>query len=241
MPKARRKTTTSPVPTPCCPCTTCGAQTCKEEHGCAYLKNGATGEHDRVCYACAVKAWQCPVQFVFEHGLPAWVEPHMRRREVLERLQSWFRNGERCTVNFVNRATTETVEWQYRWQQWERTRPPRKPYSYRGYCGAGTVVIIVDALGIETPESVEWLTYHELAHHEQQTAAHMSDAAWNHENKNEGRSGYEWEDDAGHEADSEERHVNRVATAYMGGKEYARPWWRPRVNAVLAGQPLPDA
>lgn len=69
----------------------------------------------------------------------------------------------------------------------------------------------------------------------------MFDDAMDEENRTEGRKGYEWKDDAGHEADSEERLVNRIATAHMGGKEYARPWWRPRVNAKLAGETvLPD-
>jgi hypothetical protein len=99
-------------------------------------------------------------------------------------------------------------------------------------------VILVDET--ENPDSIEWITYHELAHLSC-SRARMIDEAMDAENKVEGRTGYEWKDDAGHEADSEERLVNRVATAWMGGKEYARPWWRPRVAAHLAGEAvLPD-
>jgi hypothetical protein len=232
----------APVATPkaCCPCAVCGKNRCPEGVGTEYLRNGATGEFDKVCPDCHLRTWQSPIKFHFDHGLPAWVEQRMRTTEVLGRLNSWFRDGPKCQVYFVNRRETDTVKWQYQWAEWERERVPRKPFSYRGWCGGSQIIIIVDSHGIETPDSIEWITYHELGHHEQQTHAHMSDSAWNVENRNEGRTGYEWEDDAGHEADSEERHVNRVATAYMKGKEYARAWWRPRVNAFLAGKAPKD-
>lgn len=222
------------------PCTECGADL--EVAGYNYVNDlSKPGTSTKVCDACDLRIWQTPIKFHFDYGLPKWVEAHMRSKRVLDRLQSWFRDaGPRCQVYFVCRANTDTVRWQYEWSEWERHKAARKPFSFRGWCGGGQIVIIVDAFGIETPESVEWLVYHELGHHEQQTRAYMSDGAWNHENRNEGRTSYEWEDDKGHEADSEERHVNRVATAYMGGKEYARPWWRPRVNAYLAGERDPS-
>lgn len=205
-----------------------------------WAKNGATKDcYDCLCNACMLAVWPSPVTFVFDWGLPAWVEPRMRSMPVLERLQKWFRTGPRCVVHFVNRKETESLAWQYRWNEWDHASVPRNPWSYRGYCIGERIVVIVDSLGVETPDSIEWITYHELAHLEQSQRANMSNEAWRLENKNEGRTGYDWESDAGHEADSEERHVNRVATAFMGGKEYARPWWRPRVLAAQAGEPIP--
>jgi hypothetical protein len=223
----------------CCPCKRCGENTCGENQGSDLVRNGATGGYERLCRACYVQLWPSEVKFHFAYGLPSWVEERMRTYEVLQRLTRWFRLGPQCQVYFVHRKDTDTLAWQYLWNQWDHDKRPRGLYSYRGWCGGGKIVIIVDSEGIETGDSIEWLTYHELGHHEQQGLARMSDHAWYAENKNEGREGYDWESDAGHEADSEERHVNRVATAFMGGKEYARAWWRPRVQAAQGGLPIP--
>lgn len=193
---------------------------------------------DHICKQCWLDVWDVAVRFVFEYGIPRFVEERMRTPQVLKRLRQWFgwgsygkRMGPACVVYFVPRAKTERLEWQVEWHRGE-------PWSYRGYCAHHYIVVIVDDEWVETADSVEWLTYHELGHFEQQRNARMSDNAWEEENKTEGRTTYEWKDDAAHEADSEERHVNRVATAFMGGKEYARPWWRARVNALKAGEPV---
>jgi hypothetical protein len=119
----------------------------------------------------------------------------------------------------------------------QHTNRPPEPYSYRGWCGTQEIVLLYDET--ETLDSIEWVCLHELAHHACNQAA-MFDDAMSQENKNDKRMHYEWKDDAGHEADSEERLVNRIATAFMLGREYARPWWRPRVIAHLAGLPMPD-
>lgn len=221
----------------CCQCIKCGVQTCKEEHGSLHAHNAATDVHDRLCEKCGVKVWESPIQFIFAHGIPKHIRNHMQSARVLKRLNQWFHNCAPAVVYFQHRKKSETLEWQHAWEGYGK---PRKPYSFRGWCGNSRILVLVDSDGIETPESIEWITYHELGHLEQQRTSRMSDAAWSEENKNEGRTTYEWEADAGHEADSEERHVNRVATAFMGGKEYARPWWRARVNAFLVGAPLPD-
>jgi hypothetical protein len=194
----------------------------------------------RLCDECYVHVWNCPIKFVFEWGLPEWVEPHMKSLRVLEQIRQWFRQAPPCIVHFVPRELTESINWNYHWEPSNNEYPQRDKFSYRGFCRWSQIVVIVDSHGIETPESIEWITYHELGHHECQKISHMADTAWDKENKNEGRVGYEWKDDKGHEADSEERHVNRMATAFMGGKEYARPWWRKRVNAFLEGKPIEE-
>ena len=191
----------------------------------------------RVCDACFVWRWPCPIRFVFYAGVPTAVRDHLESVKILRRLQSWFRESETMLVHIFHRREAETLDWQYKWDR--HRGGPIEPYSYRGFCTGLKIVILWDET--ETLESIEWITYHELGHHACNSQVRMFDDAMSVENRNEGRDRYEWKDDAGHEADSEERLVNRIATAHMGGKEYARPWWRPRVKALLAGEKeLPD-
>lgn len=221
-------------------CARCATDISQDGVGRGFLYNGATAVWDRVCHPCELAEWSCAIKFHFAWGIPQPIREHLQSHRVLTNLKNWFYHGPPCQVHFVNRRETETLDWQWKWNDHDRPNPPRPPYSYRGWCGGSKIVVIVDADGIETPESIEWITYHELGHHECQQTARMADAAWYRENANEGRKGYEWLDDAGHEADSEERHVNRLATAFMDGRQYDRLWWRKRVNAFLAGEPLPD-
>jgi hypothetical protein len=218
-------------------CVRCGVESTEKD--CKWLKKN--NEYRKACAKCQLEVWDVPIYFIFHWGIPDWVEPHMKSTRVFDNLRQWFRSGPPCYVHFFLRSEVDTLGWQYRWNIWDHENLPRGPYSYRGWCGDRRIIIIVDDNGIETPESIEWITYHELGHHECQSRAFMADAAFSAENKNDGRTTYAWQDDEGHEADSEERHVNRLATAFMGGREYARPWWRKRVNAFLAGETsLPD-
>lgn len=192
-------------------------------------------EGEWVCASCYVRAWPSKVHLVFHFGLPEWVERTFRTVEWLDRLKNGFPNTY-GVVQFFPRRVAETVAWQQQWEQHRGRGLPIEPYSYRGWCrwSTGEILILVDE--IETPDSLQWIVLHELGHLSVGNA-HFVNHAMDRENRNEGREHYEWKDDAGHEADSEERLVNRVATAYMGGREYARPWWRERVNAKLAGVP----
>ncbi len=194
---------------------------------------------EKVCSACYLSIWDSPVRLVIHHGTPAFAQ-ELLNREILRRTSHWFQNVADIPVHIFHRRETETLRWHWTWcGGMEPDKEPRPAYSFRGWCGYSGIVLIADET--ETCESLEWLLYHELGHAEQQRQSRMSDQAWGIENRTEGRNGYEWQDDAGHEADSEERHVNRVATAYMRGREMARPWWRPRVTAKLRGdRVLPD-
>lgn len=212
------------------------------DSGWLHVTDPIDGSYAYLCSGCAIREWPCPIRFVFHFGVPEWARSRLATVETLKNLNSWF--GEHSTapvedfvVHFFHRREAETLSWLHKWDP-QRSRKPVEPYSYRGWCDYRRIVVLVDET--ETPDSIAWITYHELAHLAC-SRSRMIDQAMDQENKNEGRTGYEWKDDAGHEADSEERLVNRVATAWMGGKEYARPWWRPRVAALLSGATqLPD-
>jgi hypothetical protein len=213
-----------------CLCTRCGTRVDHDAR--QYLYSNLTSSGVYVCPDCYVRVWPTPVKLVFDQDCPEWVEPVFRTVEWVHRLREGFSSA-RGVVHFFNRRTAERTDWQALWDQ---RHHPVEPYSYRGWCAGWKheIVILVDE--VETPESVQWIVLHELGHLAC-TQAPFIDKAMDRENANDGRTHYEWKDDRGHEADSEERLVNRVATAYMGGKEYARPWWRARVTAKLAGLP----
>ena len=219
-------------------CADCGAPE-RERHSFEHVSNPWDWRDSlHVCRACYVKRWPCAIRFVFHFGIPAELREHLETVEMLRKLQRWFGDSRPFLVHVFSRREAETLTWQYQWDR-HRSGKPCEPYSFRGFCRGEHIVILFDET--ETLESIEWILYHELGHHACHSQVRMFDEAMDAENRNDGRNGYEWKDDAGHEADSEERLVNRIATAYMGGKEYARPWWRPRVKAHLAGeQKLPD-
>jgi hypothetical protein len=155
---------------------------------------------------------------------------------MLRKFQRWFRSSRRFYVHVFHRLESDNVDWMSRWSTHTKPAPP---YSYRGWCSYDYTVLLWD--DTETSQSIEWILYHELGHYVCSQVAYMFDTAMDLENQLEGRGPYEWKDDTMHEADSEERLVNRVATALMGGQERARPWWRPRVTAKQRGYlVLPD-
>ena len=225
-------------------CEHCGAVRPWEEVLYVTSSFGLTGRY--LCRAtCAIALWPCPIRIVLHEEIPPRIAERLRSVHVLERLIAWFgvyskQRVADFAVHVFHRRDSETVPWMQLWDR-HAGQKPVEPYSYRGWCDTAfsRIVLLVDE-HTETPDSAEWLLYHELAHLACSNAR-MIDHAMEAENKTEGRTTYEWKDDAGHEADSEERLVNRVATAYMGGREYARPWWRPRVVALGRGDEiLPD-
>lgn len=218
-------------------CTGCGAARPDDDTYYETIYNEATKTYDGMCDACIVRRWPCSVGFVFHYGVADEFRDRLQSVRVFKNLRSAFRHYQDAVVHVFNRRETETVVWK---QKWDRDAKGRDDYSYRGWCSGHEIILICDET--ETPESLEWILYHELGHWVCNNTKFFDDAM-QRENTNEARTRYEWQDDVGHEEDSEERLVNRIATAYMGGKEYARPWWRPRVFAWRDGVPrneLPD-
>jgi hypothetical protein len=194
-------------------------------------------EHQRWCGPCAVKQWECPIRFVFHLGVPDVVRERFTSIEMLKRLIRWNVPHKDLSIHVFDRRESETIPWMSSWGK--RGNRPEEPYSYRGWCSGSEILLLFDET--ETTDSIEWILYHEIGH-AVCGRARMFDDAMARENDIEGRTHYEWKDDIGHEADSEERLVNRMANAYMEGKERARPWWRPRVVAKQRGYTvLPDA
>lgn len=220
-------------------CAVCGSVDRDGDH--FYVQNYTrTGDQtDRLCVPCAVQRWPVTVDVTLHWGVPDAIRDRLRSYRVLKRLQEWFRLGRPFPVYVYPRREAERLQWQHDLEATGGRSDglPIEPYGYRGWCSYREIILLWDET--ETPDSMEWLLYHELGHHATSSAS-MIDKAMAEENRVEGRTTYDWKDDAAHEADSEERLVNRVATAFMGGREYARPWWRPRVRALLAGEPMPD-
>lgn len=211
------------------PCELCGSAPGTEYTG----TPTGSGAGLYACQFCFVKAWPANVHLIFHYGCPDWVAPIFQTPKWIQDIRHWF-PVQKGVVHFFSRRVAETLLWM---QQWDAGHGvfPDSPYSYRGWCRAwaGEIVILVDET--ETINSVQWLVLHELGHLACNNAK-LLDTAMDKANEQAGRTVYEWKDDVGHEADSEEQLVNKVATAHMGGKEYARPWWRPRVNRLLAGE-----
>jgi hypothetical protein len=236
--RAKRRPAAEPAANPPEPwkrCSGCG----KESDECLYEANPLRPEAGgaRLCPACAVERWPCPVYFVFHAAVPDEVRRALRSWDELQRLRRWFGGTRPFPIHVYHRREAETLAFQLLYDTAHHgSGRPVEPYSYRGWCSYREIVLLWDET--ETVDSIRWLALHECAHHAC-SASKMIDAAMEAENANEGRTTYEWKDDVGHEADSEERLVNRVATAHMGGREYARPWWRPRVKAYLEGRPMP--
>lgn len=218
------------------PCVRCGAE-CGEDYD--WIRGPLHESSRRHCQACAIALWDCSVFFVFHLDVPDAVRARLQSFDMLRRLQRWFRDTKPFAVHVFHRRETETVEWLALWDSYRNGGRPTEPYSYRAWCSGLEIILLYDET--ETLDSLEWVCLHELGHHAC-NQSRMFDEAMSKENVNEGRTSYEWKDDAGHEADSEERLVNRIATSHMGGQERARPWWRPRVTAFKRGDAvLPDA
>jgi hypothetical protein len=195
--------------------------------------------NDILCGECSVLLWPCQIDVRFHFGVPQWAVDAIKNPTVFKTIHNGFKKWNcKCTIHYFHRREAETPFWQRQWDE-HRGIYGTEPYSYRGWCRGwnGEIIVLVDET--ETPESLQWITYHELGH---LACANLTfvDNAWEKENKLEGRDTYNWKDDAAHEADSEEQFCNRIATAYCDGKLMGRFWWRPRVDAFLKGDPMPD-
>jgi hypothetical protein len=198
---------------------------------------GLYQKSDTICNDCLHLVWPSQIDVKFHYGVPQWAIDAIQNKETYRIIDQGFnRWNSHCTIHYFHRRETETISWQRQWKDYGDIFG-EEPYSYRGWCSGNIIIVLVDET--ETPDSIRWITFHELVH----LSCHdvpFVDNAWNKENKLEGRDTYEWKDDAGHEADSEEQFCNRVATAYCDGKLMGRFWWRPRVEAFLKGEPMPD-
>lgn len=197
-------------------------------------------KNDILCEDCSALLWPCHIDVRFHYGVPQWAIDAIKNPEVFQIINDGFSKwSKKCTIHYFHRREAETPEWRRQWEEHGRGIYGPERYSYRGWCQgwSGVIVVLVDET--ETPDSIRWITFHELTHFACANVAFI-DKAWGRENKLEGRTDYNWKDDAAHEADSEEQFCNRVATAYCDGKLMGRFWWRPRVEAFLKGESIPD-
>lgn len=106
--------------------------------------------------------------------------------------------------------------------------PLGKKYPYRAVAqqqGDGTTNIRVYVDETETPDSIKWLTLHELAH----VLVTAQPALAERLRAQPRPPGYPHDDDA-HEAVLEERLANAFADKYAPMKGLDRRWWRKRVE-----------
>lgn len=217
-------------------CERCGSENSGEPLNWTPKPHPVQYEYLYFCDVCFVELWPANIHVVVHYGCPEFAAKALRNKWFLEQVRRHFPKlyG---TIHLFNRREAETLTWLHAWDGERLNNLPTEPYSYRGWCKywSGEIVILCDET--ETERSIQWIALHELGHL-QCGKAPFFDYAMEQENKNNNRTTYDWKDDWGHEVDAEEKLVNRIATAYMGGYEYARPWWRPRVQAKLAGLPL---
>jgi hypothetical protein len=108
-------------------------------------------------------------------------------------------------------------------------------YAYRGFTRGNDSYMFVDPT--ETPESIAWLTAHELAHQKVDTSPTLQAAF---------RDATVYEScvagDAFHRYDPEERFCDGIATNLVG-KRLDRDWWRKRTMnpRLTGGRPYRDA
>lgn len=105
---------------------------------------------------------------------------------------------------------------------------PEDYYKFRAYTSGSKATVFVD--DTETKESALWVILHELAHMDMKASPYLFKAYCLATPPDYNES------DEAHERDPEEKMANLVATKWLGQcgceeVEYARPWWRARVNA----------
>ena len=105
---------------------------------------------------------------------------------------------------------------------------PEDYYKFRAYTSGSKATVFVD--DTETKESALWVILHELAHMDMKASPYLFKAYTLATPPDYNES------DEAHERDPEEKMANLVATKWLGQcgceeVEYARPWWRARVNA----------
>jgi hypothetical protein len=192
----------------------------------------------KLCYRHYVTEY-LPIDFVFHRGVPAFAREVLESDEVSNRLtHAWNQLMPHVTVHVFSRKESESPSWKRQWEM-SRSHPGRphdKPWAYRGWCShhKGVIVILVDDVGIETAESIEWIFWHELGHMAVSEVP-LVDNTFSREDSASTVDQSGFDEDQKHEALSEELFVNRIATSIVGA-DLNRLWWRARVNAYLAGR-----
>lgn len=146
---------------------------------------------------------------------------------VRQALSSWTARQD-VQVHYWPRAQLGEV---WRCTHGGRDVPTSRPYAFRAWANANVVHILVDET--ETPESIVWLTLHELAHVELGCAPLIAQAYRSIPKHPDYLS-----DDAAHDERPEEQMADLVAdqlAPLLGSRAgYGRRWWRPRTEAALA-------
>lgn len=220
----------APAPSPVRPDRTCDRCE-RERHYCP--------ENKKLCYRHYVEEY-CPIDFVFHRDVPAWAIEALQEEALHNRLANQWNPGKPYVVVHVfSRREAHTPLWKERWERSAShlQKQHDKPWAYRGFCEHfhGKIVLIVDDVGVETRDSLQWIFWHELGHMAvsemdliDNTFMREDDANRVHEKARE----LGWNDDIKHEALSEEIFVNRIATSIVG-QDLNRLWFRTRANAYL--------
>lgn len=129
-------------------------------------------------------------------------------------------------------------EW---WEQWycegiEIEPVPEGKYAFRGWSDFPNKRIVLLDDETETQASLWWLLLHELTHYAVRYAPFLQWGLYcERVLQGLGDKDERWDDEL-HEKAPEEVFCNRIATAFMDGREYARPWWRDRIKALEMGK-----
>lgn len=194
----------------------------------------------KLCYRHYVEEY-CPIDFVFHRDVPQWAVDALLDENVQNRIAGQWKAGmPHVVVHLFSRDEAHSPIWKERWER-SPSHPHRHhdaPWAYRGFCAHwhGRIVIIVDDVGVETPESVQWIFWHELGHMAVSEMDLIDDTFQREDER------VDWkaitDDDIRHETLSEELFVNRIATSIVG-QDLNRIWFRLRVNEYLARQAAP--
>lgn len=193
----------------------------------------------KLCAACYVQQYN-PISFVYHRDVLPWVKELFDSEAFNKKLiETWRWNSGMpyMDIHVFSRKEAEEIQWHNRWAcrgYDNELRAHTAPYSYRAWCDYWNNYILLLTDDTETPESLEWVFWHELAHAACRAAPLFEKAMSKKNRANNFKSGDAHKNDELHEMCAEEQFVNEVATAMMDGKFLNRIWWRQRVNAHLA-------
>jgi hypothetical protein len=176
-----------------------------------------------------------PLSMVHHRDVPEWARAVFTSTTMLNNLAVlWRITMPHVTTHVFHRSEAHTVAWANEWvlKHNPELKQHAPPYYQRGWSSYACreIVLLVDET--ETPESLAWIFYHELAHIAVDHVPYLA-GVFNQEDREAGRTVYEIGDDHAHEAHSIEQFCNRVATSYAGAC-YDRLWWRRRADAAQA-------
>ena len=146
----------------------------------------------------------------------------MPSRDIIEKIGS-FLHRPMCIRMFPRNMVFEVYDSEH-----PNPLPEEDYYKFRAYTSGSKATTFVD--DTETPESALWVILHELAHMDMKASPYLLKAYTLATPPDYNES------DEAHERDPEEQMANLVATKWLGQcgckeVEYARPWWRARVDA----------